>query len=204
MAGTASPEQTWPIALMFSARFWSWLLLLQNRFKLTWVILDLEKSINLVLSGWRTSLLTRKNLQIFRNSTSAISISLLMFVWVKSRVVSSANNNERNLEDKGRSFMYKINNKGPKIEPCGTPSVMFNRGLELLFMLRNCLRSVKYELNHVSSVSARPYIFLVWVREFDGCMCQMLFLSRKIFRLCVCCCLENHQFYLENVPSDEL
>ena len=73
--------------------------------------------------------------------------------------MSSANNNERNLEDKGRSFMYKINNKGPKIEPCGTPSVMFNRGLELLFMLTNCLRSVKYELNHVSSVSARPYFF---------------------------------------------
>ena len=73
--------------------------------------------------------------------------------------MSSANNNERNLKDKGRSFMYKINNKGPKIEPCRTPSVMFNRGLELLFMLTNCLRSVKYELNHVSSVSARPYIF---------------------------------------------
>ena len=63
------------------------------------LVLDLKNSINLVLSGCRTSLLTRKNSQIFRNSILAIAIKSLIFVCVNSSVVSSANSKERNFED---------------------------------------------------------------------------------------------------------
>ena len=39
-----------------------------------------------------------------------------------SIVVSSANKIDTNLfETFGKSFTYKINNKGPSIDPCGTP-----------------------------------------------------------------------------------
>ena len=124
IAGTVSLEQTWPITLMFSARFWSLLLLSQKMLRFICLVLDLKNSINLVLSGCRTSLLTRKNSQIFQNSILAIAINSLIFVCVNSSVVSSANSKERNFEDKGRSLMCKINSKGPKIEPCGTPVML--------------------------------------------------------------------------------
>ena len=180
IAGTVSLEQTWPITLMFSARFWSLLLLSQKMLRFICLVLDLKNSINLVLSGCRTSLLTRKNSQIFRNSILAIAINSLIFVCVNSSVVSSANSKERNFEDKRRSLMYKINSEGPKIEPCGTPNVMFYSGLELLFIVKNCFRSVKYDLNHINSVSARPYFFSLSRRIWWLQVSNAFFKSQKI------------------------
>ena len=87
-----------------------------------------------------------------------------MFECVKSKVVSSANNKAKNFEESCRSLIYKIKSRGPKMEPCGTPNVMFSSGLELLFIVTNCFRSVRYDLNQLISVSARPYFFSFRIR----------------------------------------
>ena len=43
------------------------------------------------------------------------------------RLVASANKLTLNLVAEGRSFLYKRNSKGPKVEPyCGTPHVTFS------------------------------------------------------------------------------
>ena len=49
-----------------------------------------------------------------------------MFECVTSKVVSSANNKAKNFEESCRSLIYKIKSRGPKMEPCGTPNVMFS------------------------------------------------------------------------------
>jgi hypothetical protein len=47
-------------------------------------------------------------------------------VRVKSIFVSSANNTDVHLlfTNWGKLFMYKINSKGPRMEPCGNPCLI--------------------------------------------------------------------------------
>ena len=74
------------------------------------------------------------------------------------RVVLSANSKASNLDERGRSLMYSINRRGPRIEPWGTPREMFSRELELLPMVTNCFQLVKYDRNHSSSLPSIPYL----------------------------------------------
>jgi len=44
-----------------------------------------------------------------------------MLEWLSIKVVSSAKGYVSSEDDSGRSLIYIRNNKGPRIEPCGTP-----------------------------------------------------------------------------------
>ena len=59
----------------------------------------------------------RKNSHTFANSVFAIFINVPILSCDSRSVVSSANNNERNRDDNGKSFMYKIKSSGPSKEP---------------------------------------------------------------------------------------
>jgi len=55
------------------------------------------------------------------------SPKIFISLWLKSKLVSSANNkNERRLELCEMSFTYIKNNKGPRADPCGTPQLTTN------------------------------------------------------------------------------
>ena len=69
-----------------------------------------------------------------------------MFECVKSKVVSSANNKAKNFEESCRSLIYKIKSRGPKMEPCGTPNVMFSSGLELYHRMSSGVTGSESEL----------------------------------------------------------
>ena len=55
-------------------------------------------------------------------TTHAVSI---IFLVEQSMIVSSANKILRNVDTSHVSFMYKINTTGPRIDPCGTPYLIF-------------------------------------------------------------------------------
>ena len=56
-----------------------------------------------------------------------------MFLWLKKRLVSSANIIGSNKRDAfGRSLTYTRNRSGPRIDPWGTPQVTYLRSV-LLF-----------------------------------------------------------------------
>ena len=86
----------------------------------------LENKINLVLSGCNTIRLIRKNSHTLKNSALTIVTNVLMSLWVGRRVVSSANSSDINLDDSGKSLMYRMKRSGPKIDPWGTPRAQGN------------------------------------------------------------------------------
>ena len=71
---------------------------------------------------FKESLLTRSHLAIsFKSSFIILSIHLGSLP-LRNKLVSSANNmGNAELQLDGKSFTYTGNNKGPKIDPCGTP-----------------------------------------------------------------------------------
>ena len=49
-----------------------------------------------------------------------------MLFPVKNKLLSSANKSKKaDFAASGKSFMYIRNNNGPRIDPCGTPHLMF-------------------------------------------------------------------------------
>ena len=59
------------------------------------------------------------------NSQFNAAIIELIFVPSIRTVVSSANSMENKFSDTlAKSLIYKINNKGPSMDPCGTPCVI--------------------------------------------------------------------------------
>ena len=53
------------------------------------------------------------------------AIIVLIYVPSVRTVVSSANSMENKFSDTlAKSVIYKINNKGPSMDPCGTPCVI--------------------------------------------------------------------------------
>ena len=107
IAGVSSLQVTLEILQILESRFWPGLLLLQKT-STAWFMLDLEKRINFVLSGWRTRRFMRKNSHTFANSVFAIFINVSILSCDSRSVVSSANNNERNRDDNGKSFTVCI------------------------------------------------------------------------------------------------
>ena len=78
------------------------------------------------------------------NSLLAIlSISSMVFPDI-AKLVSSANRTGINFVNiSPRSFMYAKNNKGPKIDPCGTPHVISSVLDFDLLNVQYCFRSDK-------------------------------------------------------------
>ena len=59
------------------------------------------------------------------NSQFNAAIIVLIFVPSNRTVVSSANSMENKFSDTlAKSLIYKINNKGPSMDPCATPCVI--------------------------------------------------------------------------------
>ena len=54
--------------------------------------------------------------------------------------MSSANSNVKNSDERGKSFIYSKNNRGPKMDPWGTPKEISKSGLDLSLIDTNCLR----------------------------------------------------------------
>ena len=59
-----------------------------------------------------------------------------------------------NLEALGRSFIYSMKNKGPKIEPRGTPHLMVYFGEPVRLNSTNCWRPEKWLLRWLKTVSS--------------------------------------------------
>ena len=54
--------------------------------------------------------------------------------------------------------MYKLNNKGPKVEPCG-PQTQFSTIWEILSPMRtHCFRSARYDLIHVITLGEKLHL----------------------------------------------
>jgi hypothetical protein len=58
-------------------------------------------------------------------------------------VVSSANKSEKRLLDFGKSFMSIKNNRGPKMDPCGSPLSDRRQELEAPFIFTYCSLSFR-------------------------------------------------------------
>ena len=59
------------------------------------------------------------------SSQFKVAITVLIFVHSIRTVVSSANSMENKFSDTlAKSLIYKINNKRPSMDPCGTPCVI--------------------------------------------------------------------------------
>ena len=60
-------------------------------------------------------------------ANSQFNVAIIVFIFMPSirTVVSSANSMENRFSDTlAKSLKYKINNKGPSMDPCGTPCVI--------------------------------------------------------------------------------
>ena len=60
-------------------------------------------------------------------ANSQFNVAIIVLICVPSirTVVSSANRMEKKFSDSlANSLIYKINNKGPSMDPCGTPCVI--------------------------------------------------------------------------------
>jgi len=73
------------------------------------------------------------------------------------RVESSANklNLKKSLQ-LGKSLIKIRNRRGPKIDPCGTPCDKGRIDEEVLFTETYCLRSDKYDWNHLFGIPLIP------------------------------------------------
>src|SRR6218665_1640501 len=75
-----------------------------------------------VLSKFKESLLTKNQSLIFNNSSLIIRTSSPQDAWELKTLVSSANNIKYKVgEIFVRSLMYRMNSKGPRLDPWGTP-----------------------------------------------------------------------------------
>ena len=57
------------------------------------------------------------------------------------------------------SLTYMLKSSGPKMEPCGTPHVMFPAVDNLPFILTTCFLPARYDLNHDPTESSIPMAF---------------------------------------------
>ena len=79
------------------------------------------KIMNFVFPGWRLNLLISNQFEICVNSKLQKFSRWLRLLELYCKVVSSANRFMSNFVVFGRSLIYIIKRRGPRIEPCGTP-----------------------------------------------------------------------------------
>eukprot|EP00732_Lithocolla_globosa_P005911 Lithocolla_globosa_v1_NODE_6458_length_1084_cov_178.950437.p2 type:complete len:158 gc:universal NODE_6458_length_1084_cov_178.950437:581-1054(+) len=91
-----------------------------------------------VLEALRVRRFASHHSEIKFRSVNAFFLRERIFLSRTSRVVSSANMYGVECSKQfGKSFMYKIKNKGPSMEPCGTPHVI-SIGSESKSSMRTC------------------------------------------------------------------
>ena len=100
-----------------------------------------EKNKILVLSGCNISLLVRKKSHIFFYSVLTKRFKDSTLSAEAKSVVSSANNNVKRLDAKGKLLIYRRKRRGPRIEPWGTPSRTFISILFFPLTVTNCFLS---------------------------------------------------------------
>ena len=69
--------------------------------------------------------------------------------------------------------MYTLNSKGPKMLPCGTPSVLVSGSDNSPFIKTLCCLSARYDLNHLKDLSDSPKCSslsssTLWFRESNA------------------------------------
>ena len=105
---------------------------------------DLWKKENLVFWTFNDNLLALNQLLTLVSSLFIFSNKMLMSLCEKKRFVSSANMiGFSTFEVWCKSFTYNRNNKGPKMDPWGTPHVTVTFLVELCSKETNCCRSFK-------------------------------------------------------------
>ena len=78
-------------------------------------------SIKFVLVKFKESLFARNHFDSLVNSQFRVLIKKSGSLCEMNKFVSSANRIDSRFESLFKSFMYRIKNSGPKIDPCGTP-----------------------------------------------------------------------------------
>ena len=73
-----------------------------------------------------------------------------------------------------------MNNKGPRIDPCGTPKVISSNELEPEPIDTNCLRPVRKDLNQSSSLFSTPYFFYFFSKISWSQVSNAFFKSQNI------------------------
>ena len=58
---------------------------------------------------------------------------------------------------KNKSFVYIINNKGPRMEPCGTPQRNFVYGDTWSLITIRCCLFAKYDVKNFIAFKSNPY-----------------------------------------------
>ena len=120
-------------------------------------ILLLPASINLVFLTFIVNLLSVYQLLISVNSRSRAIWSSWRVDASQKRTASSAYKIIRvSLTAFGRLLMYTLNSKGPKMLPCGTPSVMVCGSDNSPFIKTLCCLWARYDLNHLKDLSDSP------------------------------------------------
>ena len=115
-------------------------------------------TINSVLSVFKLSLFDLSQSHIFRNAGIRLSLISLTDLMLLYKLVSSAYILIWAFVTKrGRSFMYIMNNKGPRIYPCGTPYSIFCLSDNFPFTLQHCVLFSRYDSKKFNSSSWIPY-----------------------------------------------
>ena len=119
-----------------------------------------------ILSTFKDTLLAFSQLVKFVKSSFSILFSFLIELFVYNKFVSSANWwNLQYLIASFRSLMYKMNNKGPKTHPSGTP-------------ISTDAHSDAYVLNMFETIYQLYVLFhsaLIYQTKYHNLLCQKLF-----------------------------
>ena len=113
--------------------------ILMDKFGISCFLLSI---INFDLSVLRVSLLEANQTKTFSNSMfTSLSIFIKSSFWVHKNI-SSANNFIKKLVASGKSFMKIRNNRGPRMDPYGTPYfILIKEDLTPLILTYCCLES---------------------------------------------------------------
>ena len=145
-----------------------------------------ENRMYCVFLGWIASLLSLKYVQMWCSCSLTNWYRSVRFFPDAKSVVSSANINTKSFVHKGKSLINNRNNSGPRIEPCGTPSIISSIELDTPLICTNCLRPDRYDLNHWRLVPLIPNLLIFFNKSVFGTVSKAL---RKSQNMAIACSL---------------
>ena len=117
----------------------------------------LPNTIKLVLLIFKDNLLAANQVWNLFNSSETVLHKSFILSAVQKILVSSANIiRSVTFEILHISLIYRINNFGPSIEPCGTPHITSCNSDFIPLKLTNCLRFNKYDFNQLLAIPLTP------------------------------------------------
>ncbi len=120
---------------------------------LRWCVLRI---IQTVLSVFKTSLFSFSHLLRDSRSSFKVCSSTHRSVSEACKVVWSAYKSNISLIASGAPFINITNNKGPRMDPYGTPIVTDWSSERVCLKLTCCIRLDKYDLDHSTSLPSTP------------------------------------------------